>query len=244
MLAGISEEGETFDRYADSDQIYGVLARQTGDGLAALLDRLADRYGGAAADRYGGAAADRHGGAAVDRYGGATADRHGGTTAARPCELLLMARFLQAFPQLCGSVRTCLSATTAAHAQSNSAANAQQCQPAAAFSRLEALFLAASCRMFNLWIGLLLAELERQLGARISSSSNSSSSSSSMDLLGFFPAWDKISVQVGMSPRSFFFHFPAVNLMLTNSSHCFISFLSSLYVPEVLFLCFFKGIVF
>jgi hypothetical protein len=192
MLAGSSEEGETFDRYADSDQIYGVLSRQTGDGLAALLARLADRYGGATADRYGGA------------------------TAARPGELLLMARFLQAFPQLCGSVRTCLSAT-AAHAQSNSAANAQ-CQPAAAFSRLEALFLEASCRMFNLWIGLLLAELERQLGSSSSSNSSSSSSScsnnssssssSSMDLLGFFPAWDKISVQVGMPPRSFFFHFP------------------------------------
>jgi hypothetical protein len=209
MLAGSSEEGETFDRYADSDQIYGVLARETGEGLAALLARLADRYGGAAADRHGGAAADRHGGT---------------TTAARPGELLLMARFLQAFPQLCARVRTCLSAT-AAHAQSNSAANAQ-CQPAAAFSRLEALFLEASCRMFNLWIGLLLAELERQLGAsshsnssnssssnsssnsnNSSSNSNSSSSSSSssssnssssrnMDMLGFFPAWDKISVQV------------------------------------------------
>jgi hypothetical protein len=214
MLAGSSEEGETFDRYADSDQIYGVLARQTGDGLAALLARLADRYGGAAADRYGGATADR--------YGGAAADRHGGTTtAARPSELLLMARFLQAFPQLCASVRTCLSGTSA-HAQSNSAANAQ-CQPAAAFSRLEALLLEASCRMFNLWIGLLLAELERQLGAS-SKSDSSNSSSSNMDLLGFFPAWDKISVQVGMPPRSFFFHFPAVNLMTLIlhfvSSHC------------------------
>ncbi len=207
-MAGSSEEGETFDRYADSDQIYGVLARQTGDGLAALLARLADRYGGTAADR----------------YGGPMADRYGGTTAARPGELLLMARFLQAFPQLCASVRTCLSGT-AAHAQSSSAANAQ-CQPAAAFSRLEALFLEASCRMFNLWIGLLLAELERQLGASISSSSDSknSSNSSNMDLLGFFPAWDKISVQVGMPPRSFFFHFPAVSLMLLNSSLCFISF--------------------
>jgi hypothetical protein len=217
MLAGSSEEGETFDRYADSDQIYGVLARQTGDGLAALLAHLADRYGGPTADRYGGpmaeryggAAADRHGGAAADRYGGAAADRHGGTTAARPGELLLMARFLQAFPQLCGSVRTCLSGT-AAHAQSTSAANAQQCQPAAAFSRLEALFLEASCRMFNLWIGLLLAELERQLGASSSSSKSDSSSSSrssnssNMDLLGFFPAWDKISVQVRLPPRPLF----------------------------------------
>jgi hypothetical protein len=199
MLAGSSEEGETFDRYADSDQIYGVLARQTGDGLAALLARLADRYGGAAADRHGGATADRYGGAAADLYGATT-------TAARPGELLLMARFLQAFPQLCGSVRTCLSANTVAHAQSASAATAQ-CQPsAAAFSRLEALFLEASCRMFNLWIGLLLAELERQLGASSSSSksdSSNSSSSSNMDLLGFFPAWDKISVQVGMPPPIF-----------------------------------------
>jgi hypothetical protein len=209
MLAGSSEEGETFDRYADSDQIYGVLARETGEGLAALLARLADRYGGA------------------------TADRHGGTTTAtRPGELLLMARFLQAFPQLCASVRTCLSGT-AAHAQSNSAANAQ-CQPAAAYSRLEALFLEASCRMFNLWIGLLLAELERQLGASSSNSksdinSSNSSSSSSVDLLGFFPAWDKISVQVSMPPppRSIFFHFPAVNRMLLNSFLCFISFQSS-----------------
>jgi hypothetical protein len=191
MLAGSSEEGETFDRYADSDQIYGVLAHQTGDGLAALLARLADRYGGAAADR----------------HGGITADRHCGTTSARPGELLLIARFLQAFPQLCGSVRTCLSGA-AAHAHSTSAANAQ-CQPAAAFSRLETLFLEASCRMFNLWIGLLLAELERQLGASISKSSSSNSnnsnsnSSSSMDLLGFFPAWDKISVQVRFPPVHF-----------------------------------------
>jgi hypothetical protein len=188
MSAGSSEEGETFDRYADSDQIYGVLARETGDGLAALLARLSDRYGGPAADRQGGATADRH--------AGPTAGRHGGTTtAARPGELLLMARFLQAFPQLCGSVRTCLSGT-AAHAQSNSAANAQCQPPNAAFSRLEALFLEASCRMFNLWIGLLLAELERQLGASSSSSNSDSNNSGSMDLLGFFPAWDKISVQV------------------------------------------------
>jgi hypothetical protein len=207
LLTGSSEEGETFDRYADSDQIYGVLARETGDGLAALLARLAGRYGGT------------------------TADRHGGTTTvARPGELLLMARFLQAFPQLCGSVRTCLSGTAAAHAQSNSAANAQ-CQPAAAFSRLEALFLEASCRMFNLWIGFLLAELERQLGAssRSDSNSNSTSSSSSsnsncMDLLGFFPAWDKISVQGGMAPAHFFSNFPAINLMLLKSSLCFILF--------------------
>jgi hypothetical protein len=209
MLAGSSDEGETFDRYADSDQIYGVLARQTGDGLAALLARLADRYGGTAADRYGGAAADRH--------GGPTADRYGGAIAARPCELLLMARFLQAFPQLCGSVRTCLSGT-AAHAQSNSAANAQ-CQPAAAFSRLEALFLDASCRMFNLWIGLLLAELERQLGA---SSSSNSNNSSSVDLLGFFPAWDKISVQVGMHHAPFSSTFP-----LLIACHSILHFVSS-----------------
>jgi hypothetical protein len=210
MLAGSSEEEETFDRYADSDQIYGVLTRQTGDGLAALLARLADRYGGTAADRYGGAEADRHGGPMADRYGG--------TTAARPGELLLMARFLQAFPQLCASVRTCLSGT-AAHAHSPSAANAQ-CQPAAAFSHLEALFLEASCRMFNLWIGLLLAELERQLGASSNSNSSSSNNSSNMDLLGFFPAWDKISVQVGMHPA----HFSGVHRMLLNSSLCLISF--------------------
>jgi hypothetical protein len=141
LTLGSSEEGETFDRYADSDSIYEALARVTGEGLVAMMKKLAAHH-----------------------------DIH-----SPPEVLLLLARFLQAFPQLCGSLRTCLSLKR----------ESDKSSVAYSFSRLESEFASSSCRMLNLWTDRLLAEMDRQLTA-----------GSQQDLLAFFPAWDKISVQV------------------------------------------------
>jgi hypothetical protein len=146
LILGASEDGETFNRFADSDVIYATLSRVMADGLAALLERLSAQHD---------------------------------DDKSRPEVLLLLARFLQAFPQLCGNVHTCLMAS--AHA--------------ATATSLETLFLDSSCRMFSRWSAQLLLSLDRQLG-NSGGQFGSSRGQQQLDLLGFFPAWDRISVQV------------------------------------------------
>ena len=149
----------------------------------------------------------------------------------RPQVLLLLGRFLQAFTQLAGSLRTCLTVRRETEPTTGSYTS---------FSSLEALLTEASCGMFSLWSSHLLAEMEQQL---VNIGQQLVNSGQQRDLLAFFPAWDKISVQVPVYCLLHTVTFSYFNYRSLHSYLCYFSFTTVLPVSRSTYLDTFCGLL-